>query len=122
MPNNLPIKTTKIELNDINNYRNKLPTDSASTSITNFSMLGSELRTEGLNALNTALNSGVDIDKIREEYSPKLLKDVENLTKRADFQAVAERNDVPKFKQEFYEELKMHLRFWLSYLYDRDGY
>jgi|GEM_PF-6617360 len=101
-----PINTTKIELIDLNNYRDNLPTDSTSPSITNFLVLKSELKTEGLNALNNALNSGVGIDEIRKEYSHKLLQDVESLTKRADFQIAASRNNIPKFKQEFYQELK----------------
>jgi len=103
MPNNSPINTTKIELTDLNNYRNNLSTNSTPPSITNFLMLSSELRTEGLNSLNNALNSGVGIEEIREKYSQDLLKDLESLTKRADFQELT--RDIPKFKPEFYAEL-----------------
>ena len=106
MPSSSPLNTTKIELNDLNNYRDNLSTEYTSSSIADFLMLGSELRTEGLNALNDALNSGVDIDEIKQKYSQNLLKDLESLTKRSDFQKAAKKNNVPKFKQEFYEELK----------------
>lgn len=106
MSNNSPIKVTKIEINDLNNYHDNLPTDSNNHSITNFLMLSSELRTYGLNSFNDALNSGIPIDEIREKYSQNLLKDLENLTKRTDFQRAAGVRNISKFKQEFYEELK----------------
>lgn len=108
MSNNSPTKVTKIELNDLINYRDNLPSDSANPnhSITNFLMLSSELRTYGLSSLNDALNSGISIDEIKEKYSQNLLNDLENLTKRTDFQRAAGVRNIPKFKQEFYEELK----------------
>ncbi|XVN41118.1 MAG: hypothetical protein RCO49_00390 [Rickettsia endosymbiont of Argas persicus] len=103
MSNNLPINTTKIELTDLNSYFKNLPHSSKPSNITNFLALNSELRTEGLNALNNALNFEISIEEIRQKYSQKLLADVESLTKRADFQELT--SDIPKFKPEFYAEL-----------------
>nr|WP_253308374.1 hypothetical protein [Rickettsia endosymbiont of Ceutorhynchus assimilis] len=103
----------KIDFNDLNTYRDNLSLEETNNPhpITNLLMLKSEIQVEGLKALHHALNSSTkpSIAELKEKYTEKLLKDLELLTKRKDFQDAKNRKQQPEnfeFKAEFYEEIK----------------
>ncbi|MFY9589371.1 hypothetical protein [Rickettsia endosymbiont of Halotydeus destructor] len=109
MSNDEPINAIKIDLNDLNTYRDNLSLEEANNShpVTNLLMLKSELQVEGLKTLRDSLSSSTKPSL--PELKEKLLKDLELLTKRKDFQDVKNikrKSENFEFKTEFYEEIK----------------
>ncbi|WP_341790049.1 hypothetical protein [Rickettsia endosymbiont of Polydrusus tereticollis] len=103
----------KIDFNDLNTYRDNLSLEETNNLhlITNLLMLKSEIQVGGLKALHDSLNSSTkpSIAELKEKYTEKLLKDLELLTKRKDFQDVKNIKQEPEnfeFKAKFYEEIK----------------
>lgn len=69
--------------------------------ISSWGMLQSQIHINGLkSAYDDLLKNAKDFDKFKQDHRSPLLKDLEKLSKRADFG-----RDAPKFNPEFYNEL-----------------
>ena len=98
--------TVKIDISDLDKYI-RGARGLAPNPVTDWMALKSQLQVNGLKSFHTALNQerSPSLTSIKTEYSALLLSDLELVSKRSENNS--ERRQMPKFKKEFYEELRL---------------
>jgi len=98
--------TVKIDILELDQYV-KVASDSVPNPLTDWMALKSQLQVKGLKSFHDALSQEPlpPLDTIKAEYSVLLLNDLELVSKRRENNSV--RRQMPKFKKEFYEELRL---------------
>jgi len=99
--------TVSVDISELERYVRSTNDKSPPNPITDWMSLKSQLQVNGLKSFRDALNKEpvASIDDIRAEYSTKLLSDLELLSKRHENNSKA--RNLPKFKKEFYDELRL---------------
>jgi len=98
--------TVKINISELDKYV-KGVSDLAPNPVTDWMALKSQLQVNGLKSFHDALSQDPppSLTAIKTEYSALLLSDLELISKRRENNS--KRRQMPKFKKEFYEELRI---------------
>lgn len=98
--------TVKIDISELDKYI-RGASNSAPNPVTDWMALKSQLQVNGLKSFHDALSQEPlpSLTTIKTEYSALLLSDLELISKRRENNS--ERRQMPKFKKEFYEELRL---------------
>ena len=98
--------TVKIDISELDQYV-RGASDLSPNPVTDWMALKSQLQVNGLKSFHEALSQEPlpSLTSIKTEYSALLLSDLELISKRRENNS--ERRQMPKFKKEFYEELRL---------------